>query len=74
MIVYREFFEKGNLEDFIRLKMYFERKEVVVVWFKDNSWLYMLLGDYVMWLFRLVCLLFDFFLFYFFIDCVLSLV
>lgn len=71
---YREFLEKGNLEDFTRLKMFFERKEIVVAWFKDNSWLHTLLGDYVMRPLRPACLSSDISSSHFSADCVSSLV
>ena len=70
----REFLEKGNLEDFSRLKMYFERKEIVVAWFKDNSWLHTLLGDYVMRPLRPASLSSELSSSHFSADCVSSLV
>lgn len=70
----REFLEKGNLEDFNRLKMYFERKEIVVAWFKENSWLHTLLGDFVMRPLRPACLSSDLSSSHFSSDCVSGLV
>ena len=70
----REFLEKGNLEDFTRLKMYFERKEVVVAWFKDNSWLHTLLGDNVLRPLRPACLSSEISSSHFSTDCVSNLV
>ena len=42
----RRFLERGNLADFCQLKQFYERKEIVVDWFKKNDWLHALLGDY----------------------------
>ena len=42
----RRFLERGILADFCQLKQFYERKEIVVDWFKKNDWLHALLGDY----------------------------
>ncbi|XP_031562606.1 uncharacterized protein LOC116298338 [Actinia tenebrosa] len=52
----KEFLEKGNLEYFSKLKLYFERKEIVVAWFKENGWMHPLLGDYVVRPLRPACI------------------
>lgn len=62
------------MEDFNRLKMYFERKEIVVAWFKENSWLHTLLGDFVMRPLRPACLSSDLSSSHFSSDCVSGLV
>ena len=51
----RDFLERGRLEDFTQLKHFFERKEIVVGWFKENNWLHPLLGDLVVRPLRPAC-------------------
>ncbi|XP_032233478.1 uncharacterized protein LOC5508792 [Nematostella vectensis] len=52
----KDFLENGNLESFTKLKLYFERKEIVVAWFKENGWMHPLLGDYVVRPLRPACI------------------
>lgn len=44
---YRKYLENGRLEDFAKLRMYFERREVLSHWLKENLWLVSILGDVV---------------------------
>ncbi|CAB3985212.1 oocyte-specific F-box [Paramuricea clavata] len=43
---YKRFLDRGNFADFCQLKQFFERREIVVDWFKKNEWLHALLRDY----------------------------
>ncbi|XP_057293400.1 uncharacterized protein LOC130622024 [Hydractinia symbiolongicarpus] len=45
---YRKYLEAGRVEDFTKLRMYFERREVLSHWLKDNLWLLSVLGDAVL--------------------------
>jgi len=42
---FRKYLEKGHVEDWIQLRLYFERREVLSHWLKDNLWLVSLIGD-----------------------------
>jgi len=44
---YRKYLECGRLEDFIKLRAYFERREILSHWLKDNIWLISVLGEAV---------------------------
>ena len=44
---FRKYLENGRLEDFTELRMYFERREVISHWLKENLWLISVLGDSV---------------------------
>lgn len=37
--------EFSRLEDFTKLRMYFERREVLSHWLKDNLWLISVIGE-----------------------------
>ena len=37
--------EFGRLEDFTKLRMYFELREVLSHWLKDNLWLISVIGE-----------------------------
>ena len=41
----RKYLEKGHVEDCIQLRLYFERREILTHWLKDNLWLISLIGD-----------------------------
>lgn len=45
---YRKYLEFGRPEDFAKLRMYFERREVLSHWLKDNLWLISVLGEGVL--------------------------
>ena len=62
------------MEDFTRLKLYFERKEIVVAWFKEASWLHSLLGDYVIRPLRPSCISSELSSAHYSADCISSLV
>eukprot|EP00794_Sanderia_malayensis_P003139 gene3139-3607_t len=42
---FRKYLEKGHVEDCIQLRLYFERREILSHWLKDNLWLVSLIGD-----------------------------
>ncbi|XP_066928351.1 uncharacterized protein [Clytia hemisphaerica] len=42
---YRKYLEFGRAEDFRKLRMYFERREVLSHWLKENLWLISVLGE-----------------------------
>ena len=44
----RKYLEFGRPEDFAKLRMYFERREVLSHWLKDNLWLISVLGEGVL--------------------------
>jgi len=44
---FRKYLELGFTEDFAKLRMYFERREVLSHWLKENLWLISVLGDAV---------------------------
>ena len=43
--ILRKYLEKGHVEDWIQLRLYFERREILSHWLKDNLWLVSLIGD-----------------------------
>ena len=45
LFIYRKYLEKGHVEDWIQLRLYFERREILSHWLKDNLWLVSLIGD-----------------------------
>lgn len=45
---FRKYLESGRVEDFNNLRIYFERREVLSHWLKENLWLISLLGDSVL--------------------------
>ena len=47
VLYFRKYLENGRLEDFAKLRMYFERREVLSHWLKENLWLISVLGDAV---------------------------
>ena len=47
MDISRKYLECGRLEDFIKLRAYFERREILSHWLKDNIWLISVLGEAV---------------------------
>ena len=44
-LIHRKYLEKGHVEDWIQLRLYFERREILSHWLKDNLWLVSLIGD-----------------------------
>ena len=44
-LCFRKYLEYGLPEDFRKLRMYFERREVLSHWLKENLWLISVLGE-----------------------------